>query len=509
MLLEVDGLNVEIDGGQQLTDVSFRLDRGECLGVIGETGSGKSLLALALAGLLPTGARLSGKLLLDGVAMPTSARALLALRAARIGLVRQGSEAGLPPLRRVGDLVPDAALLDALDLRPADRIGALSTADRHRLLVASALHRKPDLLVLDEALTLLDAPALRRVLDRIAGQGCGIAVLGHDLPAIAALSAKLIILEQGRVVERGETTALLSRPMQDYSRQLIAGSRVRARTLMRSPIGTPLLEAQGVSLVFRDRERLVGRRPPVKALDDVSLTLRRGEALALVGVAGSGKSSLARIIVGLQRASAGTIVYEQHHRYRGRPLPHAIRPDISFVFPDPRRAFDPRLTLGASIAEPLLLDEHHTIEEQTDRLLEVLTGVGLLPEHLDVRPADLPLYELQQAALARALVNRPRLVVMDEPVRLLHAGQRGDMLTLINRVRADFGFTAIITASSLDLVRAIADRALILDHGRIVEEGRPGELLEAPQHQATRAMAEARLPEVGIGVVAPVGRAAV
>lgn len=509
MLLEVDSLNVDIDGIQQLADVSFRLDRGECLGVIGEAGSGKSLLALALAGLLPPGARCSGKLLLDGSPLPAAGKARLALRSARIGLIRQDTEAGLPSLRRVGDLVPDAALLDALDLRPVARIGTLSMADRHRLLVASALHRQPELLVLDEALTLLDAPALRRLLDRVAAQGCGTVILGHDLPAIAALSSKLIILEQGRVVERGETAALLSRPMQDYSRQLIAGSRVRARTLMRSPIGTPLLEVRGVSLVYQDQERLIGRRPPVKALDDVSLTLRRGEALALVGAAGSGKSSLARIIVGLQRTPSGEIVYEQHHRYRGRPLPHAIRPDISFVFPDPRRAFDPRMTLGASIAEPLLLDEHHTIEEQTDRLLEVLTGVGLLPEHLDVRPADLPLYELQQAALARALVNRPRLVVMDEPVRLLHAGQRGDMLTLINRVRADFGFTAIITASSLDLVRAIADRALILDRGRILEEGRPGELLESPKEPATRAMAEARLPEVGIGVVAPVGRGAV
>ena len=274
---------------------------------------------------------------------------------------------------------------------------------------------------------------------------------------------------------------------------------------MRSPIGTELLEVQDISVTYGDRTRILRRRPAVVALDGVSFTLRRGEALALVGAARSGKSTLTRLIAGFGKARKGLLVYERH-AYRGSDLPRMVRGEISFVFPDPRQAFSPDLALGASITEPLALDQVHTIEEQSDRLMDVLQAIGLGADVLDVYPRDLALYELQLLALARALILRPKLVVLDEPVKLLNARQRVAMLTLINRLRADFGFTAIITASSLDLIRQVADRALILDRGRIVDEGTPGALLERPGHPATQALADARLPEVGIGVVAPVGR---
>ena len=330
-------------------------------------------------------------------------------------------------------------------------------------------------------------------------------LITHDLPAAAALAEQVIVLAGENGTEAGASTEIFSRPQQDFSKHLIASSRSRARTLMRSPIGTELLEVQDISVRYTDRTRILRRRPAVTALDGVSFTLRRGEALALVGTAGSGKSTLARLVAGFGKAHKGLLAYERH-AYRGRDLPRIFRGEISFVFPDPRQAFSPHLTLGASVTEPLALDEVHTIEEQSDRLMDVLQGVGLGADVLDLYPDDLGLYDLQLLALARALIMRPKLVVLDEPVKLLHARQRVAMLTLINRLRADFGFTAIITSSSLDLIRQVADRALILDHGRIVDEGTPGALLESPGHPATQALADARLPEVGIGVVAPVGR---
>lgn len=506
MLLEATDLRVERGGTPLLTDIGFRLERGQRLGVIGAPGSGKSLLARLLGGLLEPSFQASGELRLNDHPLALQLPTRLPPGRPGIAYLAHGPDAGLPRLRRVGDLVADGALIESLRLDPRRRIASLAPAERQLLRLGLALASDPEILVLDEAFTLCDAPAEKRALDLLLARNQSLVLAGHDLAAMAAITDSLLILEGGRVVERGETPRLLSRPMEDYSRHLIASRRVRARTLMRAPIGTPLLEIQGLDVVYRDRDRLLRRRPPVAALADVSLTLRRGEALAVVGETGSGKSTLARVIAGLQPSRRGKLVYEGHHAYRGHDLPLLVRPQISLLFADPRQAFDPRLTLGESIAEPLLLDDHHTLEEQTDRLLDVLTGVGLASDILQQHPDALDLYRLQLAAIARVLVTRPRLVVMDEPVRLLDPGQRGEMLTLINRVRADFGFTALITASSLELVRPIADRVLVLDRGRIVEEGRPGELLEMPREPATRAMVSARLPEVGLGVVAPVGR---
>ena len=497
MLLEVADLRIAFGGSKPVDGLSFSIERGQRLGVVGDSGSGKSLVGLAIAGFLPAGAAVTGSIRLDGAGQPVGSTARARLRRTRVAIVAQGDAPALDPLRTTSQFVPDPALLDALGLPAGRFVSELSAAQRQLLLIGEALGRKPDLLILDEPFTLLDAPTERRLVDLLGSLPGAMLVISHDLAAVAALTSSVLILRAGRLVESGHTAEVFSRPTGDYSKRLIAGGRMRARTLMRSPIGTDLLEVRGVTARSP-------RRRQAPALDDVSFTLRRGEALALVGADGSGKSTLARLVAGLGRTSKGVLTYERQ-AYRGADLPRAVRHEISFVFPDPRLAFSPDLTLGASVTEPLLIDVAHTIEEQSDRLMDALQGVGLDTRPLDLYPRDLGVYELQLLALARALITRPKLVVLDKPVKFLDARQRGEMLMLFNRLRSDFGFSAIITSSSLDLIRHVADRALILDAGRIVDEGKPGELLELPNHPATRAMADARLPEVGIGVVAPVG----
>jgi ABC-type glutathione transport system ATPase component len=446
----------------------------------------------------------TGNINFDGTPLPTDAADLRRLRRSKIALVRQGDPAALDPSRTVRQLLPDA--LPELGLDPDHFVSQLTAADVHLLFIGMAIARQPQLLILDEPFIPLDAVAEKAVVDLLSRQqNMALLLITHDLPAAAALVEQVIVLSGESGTETGPATEVFSRPRQDFSKHFIASGRSRARTLMRSPIGTELLEVHDISMCYPDRLRIFRRHPAVIALDGVSFTLRRGEALALVGTAGSGKSTLARLIAGLGRARKGVLAYERQ-AYRGRDLPRHLRAEISLVFPDPRKAFSPLMNLGASITEPLALDEVHTIEEQSDRLMDVLQGVGLGAEVLDLYPRDLGLYDLQLLALARALIIRPKLVVLDEPVKLLNARQRVAMLTLINRLRADFGFTAIITSSSLELIRQVADRALILDKGRVVDEGAPGALLEAPGHPATQALADARLPAVGIGVVAPVGR---
>ena len=504
MLLEVADLSIiTADGQRPVNGLGFTLDAGQRLALVGESGTGKSLVALAIAGLLPPGATFTGTINFGGTPLPNNPADLRKLRRTGIAIVRQGDPAELDPSRTVGQLLPAAPSEFGLD--PARFVSELRPADVHLLFIGMAISRQPALLILDDPFVQLDAVAQKAVVDVLKRQGTAMLLVTHDLPAAAALTEQVIVLAGENGTEFGATTEIFSRPQQDFSKHLIASSRSRARTLMRSPIGTELLEVQDISVRYTDRTRILRRRPAVAALDGVSFTLRRGEALALVGTAGSGKSTLARLIAGFGKARKGLLAYERH-AYRGRDLPRLFRGEISFVFPDPRKAFSPHLTLGASVTEPLALDEVHTIEEQSDRLMDVLQGVGLGADVLDLYPRDLDLYDLQLLALARALIIRPKLVVLDEPVKLLNARQRVAMLTLINRLRADFGFTAIITASSLELIRQVADRALILDHGRIVDEGTPGALLETPKHPATQALADARLPEVGIGVVAPVGR---
>lgn len=504
MLLEVAHLRIAIGDLKPVDGLSFSLDRGQRLGLVGDSGSGKSLVALAIAGLLAASATMTGSIRLDGTPLPTSPSGRARLRRTHVALIAQGDAPALDPLRTTGQFVPDAALLRALGLPEDQFVSRLSAAQRQLLLIGAALVRKPDLLILDEPFTLLDAPTQKRLVDLLGSRPGAMLVISHDLAAVAALTSTVVILRAGKLVESGTTAEIFSRPADDYSKRLIAGGRMRARTLMRSPIGADLLEVQGVTMRPPGHARLFRRHPPAPALDDVSFTLRRGEALALIGAAGSGKSMLARLVAGLGRTRKGVLAYERQ-AYRGSDLPRLLRQEISLVFADPRQAFSPDLTLGASVTEPLLLDVTHTIEEQSDRLMDALQGIGLGAATLDLYPRDLGIYDLQLLALARALITRPKLVVLDEPVKFLNARQRGEMLMLFNRLRSDFGFSALITSSSLDLIRHVADRALILENGRIVDEGKPGELLEHPNHPATQAMADARLPEVGIGVVAPVG----
>ncbi len=504
MLLEVADLSIITAEGQRPVDgLGFSLEPGQRLALVGESGTGKSLVALAIAGLLPPGATMTGKISLNGTPLPTHPADLRKLRRTRMALVRQGDPATLDPSRSVRQLLP--VLPPEFSLDPDRFVSELRPDEVQLMFIGMAISRQPDLLILDDPFVPLDAVAQKALVGLLKRQPTAMLLITHDLSAAAALADQVIVLGGENGTEVGPSSEIFSRPQQDFSKHLIASSRSRARTLMRSPIGTELLEVRDISVRYSDSARILLRRQPVAALDGVSFTLRRGEALALVGTAGSGKSTLARLIGGFGKAHKGLLAYERQ-AYRGRDLPRILRGEISFVFPDPRQAFSPHLTLGASVTEPLALDEIHTIEEQSDRLMDVLQGVALGPDVLDLYPRDLGLYDLQLLALARALIIRPKLVVLDEPVKLLNARQRVAMLTLINRLRADFGFTAIITSSSLDLMRQIADRALILDHGRIVDEGTPGALLETPRHPATQALADARPPEVGIGVVAPVGR---
>jgi peptide/nickel transport system ATP-binding protein len=461
----------------------------------------------------------TGAVRFDGTAIPGDEAGLARLRGRRIGVVPQLAGNGLDPLRRLAGQVRDALGLAATVEIPADARGLfndlgldagrmalypgeLSAGERQRAAIGLALAPGPELLIADDPTASLDPVEQRRVLDLFERQcgerGMALLLIAHDLKVIAALCTKIIVLGQGRMLEAGDKVEVLGHPKHDYTRTLVMAGRHRAKTLMRAPIGGPLVEVRHVSRRYRRPDRSIFEpQPPVVALDNVSLTLREGESMALIGPAGSGKSTLARIVAGLERASSGELEFDQvvHH---GDDLARPQRAQLSLLFPDPATSFNPRLTVGESIAEPLRLEAQDAMEDLGGRIVEMVNAVGMSPAVLDRYPHEFDRAELQRLAIARALITRPRLVVLDEPVAALDVVARGEILGMLNRLRADYGLSFLVAGHDLEMVRLIADRVVVLDGGKVVETTTPAQLLDKPQHTATQKLVAAALPDVGI-----------
>ena len=514
-LLEVDGLSVRFGDVAAVPDVTFSLQRGERFGIIGESGSGKTLTALAVTGLLPEGATTGGTIRLGGQPLPANERDMARLRGKRIGMVFQEPMTALNPLMRVNDQIEEAIRLGhanmamievpfllkevGLELKHGDRFPhQLSGGQRQRVMIAMALASQPDILIADEPTSALDLITQRKVLDLIAEicsrRQTALLFISHDLKAVAALCSRVAVMHRGRLVETGKTSSVFGAPRQAYTQKLVAASRFDIRPLSRPPLGGTLLEVDGITRDYR-QGGLVWRDKPLRAVDSVRFSIAASECVALVGPSGCGKTTLARIIVGLDKATAGEVRLHGQ-AYRGSDLPKDLRRDLSLVFQDPFGSFNPRLSIAASIAEPLRLVPGLDAEAVRERLVEAITAVGLDKGMLDRYPHEFSGGQRQRLAIARALVTRPRLLVLDEPVSALDVSVRGEVLALLARLQADYGLTYLIISHDLDMVRAMADRVLVMEAGKIVEEGKPSRIFAEPQHRLTRDLMAARLPEI-------------
>ena len=516
-LLEVSGLSVRFGDHEAVSDVSFSLQRGERFGIIGESGSGKTLTALAVTGLLPEGAAMGGSVMLDGEPLPRSERAMARLRGVRFGMVFQEPMTALNPLMRVNDQIEESIRINeahgapqlevphllqevGLELRHGDRFPhQLSGGQRQRVMIAMALASRPAILIADEPTSALDLITQRMVLDLIADicarRQMALLFISHDLKAVGALCTRVAVMHKGRLVETGSATATFSAPRQDYTRKLVAASRFDVRAPSRPPIGRTLLEVDGVTRDYRQGGAWFWADKPLRAVDEARFAIASAECLALVGPSGCGKTTLAKIIVGLDTATAGEVRLAGTP-YHGADLPRPLRRDVSLVFQDPFGSFNPRLTIADSIGEPLRLEPGLDRAAAQTRLLEAMEAVRLDAGMLARYPHEFSGGQRQRLAIARALVTRPKLLVLDEPVSALDVSVRGEVLTLLARLQAEFGLTYLIISHDLDMVRAMADRVLVMEAGRIVEEGRPDQIFADPQHRLTRDLMAARLPEI-------------
>jgi len=515
-LLDISNLSVRFGPTAPVDGISLTLEPGERFGIIGESGSGKTLTALAITGLLPEGAEMGGRVLLDGVPLPQSERAMARLRGKRIGMVFQEPMTALNPLMRVNAQIAEAIALNpggtdttsvaqllrevGLEPRHGERYAhQLSGGQRQRAMIAMALASQPDILIADEPTSALDLITQRVVLELI-GEICArrhmaLLFISHDLKAVGALCSQVAVMHDGRIVETGPAREVFSAPREPYTQRLVAASRFSARKPQRPPIGDTLLTVNAVTRDYRHGGGLPWGRKTVRAVDAASLGIGAGECLALVGPSGCGKTTLAKIIVGLDSATGGTVTLSGQS-YRGKDLPRGLRRDVSLVFQDPFGSFDPRLTIAASLAEPLRLEPALRRETVPGRLIEAIEAVGLEAGMLERYPHEFSGGQRQRLAIARALVTRPKLLVLDEPVSALDMSVRGEVLALLAQLQADYGLTYLIISHDLDMVAAMADRVLVMEAGRIIEEGEPAQIFGSPQHRLTRDLVAARLPDV-------------
>ncbi len=511
--VEIDNLTIGFSGRAAVSALSLTIEKGETFGLIGESGSGKSLTALAIAGLLPDNAEISGNIRLNSAALPENERDMARLRGEYIGMVFQEPMTALNPLMQIGDQIKEAAdlsrsgadlaaLLLEVGLLPehSSRFPhQLSGGQRQRAMIAMALASAPDLLIADEPTSALDVITQRMVLDLIAEicarRGMTLLFISHDIKAVAALCSRIGVMRAGQLVEMDETEKLLRQPEADYTRQLLAASRMDRR-VAHHRLGPPLLRVENVSRDYRQGGFWLWNRAPLRAVNAVSFDIRQGECVALVGPSGCGKTTLARMIVGLDSATEGQFRLDDRS-YKGRDLPPLLRAGLSLVFQDPFSSFDPRMTIAQSLTEPLHLLGPLSKPERDARLHEAITSVGLDPYMLARYPHEFSGGQRQRLAIARAMVTRPRLLVLDEPVSALDVSVRGEVLKLLARLQAEHGLTYLIISHDLDMVAAMADRVLVMEAGRIVEEGTPEDLFANPQHALTKALMAARLPDVG------------
>ncbi|PZP34440.1 MAG: microcin ABC transporter ATP-binding protein [Roseateles depolymerans] len=506
-LLQLERLSLTLDGRPLLQDLTLQLQAGEVLGLVGASGSGKSLTTLALMGLLPEGARLSGGLKLDGqdlLALPEAG--WNRLRGQRVGLVFQEPMSALNPLMSIGAQLAEALRLHRpLSRREAweqaraglgrvglgdDEAGArrhphqLSGGQRQRVVIAIAMALQPRLLIADEPTTALDVTTQAQILELLTGlvreQGCGLLLVTHDLALVAQVADRVAVLQQGRIVEQGEAVALLSRPGHVATQALVAQAELPPHAGTANAGGEALLEVQGLSRHYRIGGGLLRRAQRRQALSDVSLTVHRGERVGLVGESGSGKSTLLRAVLGLEPTQAGSI--RLGGQCFGDGDDRALRRRVQIVFQDPYGSLDPRWPAWRLVAEPLhLREEPASPAEARAQAKHWLERVGLGAAVAERRAHQFSGGQRQRLALARALIVEPELLVLDEAVSALDTAVRAQILTLLDDLCREQGTATLFVSHDLGVMRTATDRLYVLQQGRIVESGPTAQVLSAPQ----------------------------
>ena len=467
-------------------DVAFSIAPGERVGLIGESGSGKTLTAMSVMRLI----RSSGEIRLGEDRLDLlSERDLCTIRGKRVAMIFQEPMTALNPLMKVGKQVAEAVLthlrvtkrqamarvvelLGKVEL-PADMANRyphqLSGGQRQRVLIAMALAHDPELLICDEPTTALDVTSQRAIVELIlklvAERGTGLLFITHDLGLVAQTCERVLVMKDGRVVEEAPVDKLLTAPEQPYTRSLIDASTL--------PDPRPANRSDEVVITATN---LTKKFKSTTAVDDISFTVSRGERLGIVGGSGSGKTTTLKLLAGLTQPTSGTV---------------SMSESMHMVFQDPMGSLNPRMLVRDIIAETLPIPDN-------ERIAEVLTEVGLEPDMMTRYPHAFSGGQRQRISLARALAPRPAILLADEPVSALDVSVRKRVLNLLDSLVAEHNLTLVFVSHDIGVVRSVCDTIMVMHDGRIVEKGDTAQVLRAPQNAYTQSLIAA-VPQLSRG----------
>ncbi len=595
-ILEVKDLSVAFGGRTVVENISYTLERGKTLGIVGESGSGKSVSSLALMGLLPKQATVTGQAFLSqsddnsqselkeqkendteisdsSFSCRPSRRhttdcvkktnlieldeeQMRGIRGKRISMIFQEPMTSLNPVQKCGEQVlemmrahqntrsdqstPNTPREEVIDLfkevllpRPEKIFDSypheLSGGQKQRVMIAMALINNPDIIIADEPTTALDVTVQKTILDLLKSLqqkfGISIIFITHDLGVIAQIADDIMVMYRGKVIEQGPAHDILNHPNESYTQGLLAcrpplDSRPERLPTVEdflnganglngqdgpdeapsSPIAhstqQPLITVRGLSVTYTLKKSLFGKPlQTLKGVDGISFDIMEGETLGLVGESGCGKSTLGRALLRLIDHSDGSICY------RGRSLDslssrelRALRPKLQIIFQDPYSSLNPRITIGDAIAEPMKVHSGKSGMSGAsgkERVCALMQQVGLQPDWYNRYPHELSGGQRQRVCIARALILQPELVVCDESVSALDVSVQAQVLNLLNDLKRQYHYTYLFITHDLSVVKFLSDRIMVMQRGRIVEQGLPDELFAHPQTDYTRTLIDA------------------
>lgn len=521
-LLDVQNLNVGFRQDGVVTPavrgVSFTVNRGEVVALVGESGSGKSVSALSTVSLLGDSAQVAGSVKYDGQELiGADERRLRQVRGNDISFIFQEPMSSLNPLHTIEKQLTESLalhqgiigaqargrvleLLEKVGIRDAEtRLSSyahqLSGGQRQRVMIAMALANKPDILIADEPTTALDVTIQAQILDLLKdlkdAEGMGLLFITHDLAIVRRIADRVFVMQQGEVVESGPTEELFANPQHPYTIKLLSAE----------PSGQPEPVAENAPIVVETDKlkiwfpihggmlrRTIGH---IKAVNASSLSVRAGETVGIVGESGSGKTTMALAIMRLI-ASEGGITYKGQdiRSWSTKQLRH-LRKDMQIVFQDPYGSLSPRMTCAQIISEGLKIHNVDPDRDQRDLVAEVMLETGLDPATMDRYPHEFSGGQRQRIAIARAMVLRPKLLVLDEPTSALDMTVQVQIVELLRELQKKYGLAYLFISHDLKVIRAMSHKVIVMKQGDVVEQGIAEDLFENPQTEYTRQLLQA------------------